>query len=66
MHPDPPVRFMRMDEVERAIGLKKRTIQNMVNDKTFPSPVTLHERSIAFVESEVAAWMQACIDRRET
>ena len=64
MHPKPEVRFLRMSEVEKKVGLKKRTIQNMVKDKQFPQPVRLHQRSIAFVESEVENWMHARIESR--
>jgi prophage regulatory protein len=53
-----------MVEVERRVGLKKRTIQNMVKTESFPQPVKLNERSIGFVESEVTDWMQARMERR--
>jgi prophage regulatory protein len=55
----PPLRFLRMKDVEDRVGLNKRTIQRMVKAETFPEPIRLHERSIGFVESEVAAWMEA-------
>ena len=58
-------RFLRMAEVETRVGLKKRTIQNLVNRGLFPKPVNIHERSIGFVESEVESWMQSRIDNRD-
>jgi prophage regulatory protein len=60
----PPLRFLRMKDVEERVGLNKRTIQRMVRAKSFPEPIRLHERSIAFVESEVAAWMEARMSDR--
>ncbi len=64
MHPDPAPRFLRMAEVEAKVGLKKRTIQYMVKGDSFPQPVQLHERSVAFVESEVNEWMRARMENR--
>lgn len=64
MHPTPGICFLRMVDVERRVGLKKRTIQNMVKSESFPQPVKLNERSIGFVESEVTAWMQARMENR--
>ena len=67
MHPEteaPSLRFLRMAEVEEKVGLKKRTIQNMVKAESFPAPVRLNQRSIGFVESEVNAWMRERMEHR--
>lgn len=65
LHPVESLRFLRMTDVEVKVGLKKRTIQNMVKANKFPAPVCLLERSLGFIESEVNAWMLARIALRE-
>lgn len=50
-------RFIRMKEVCRKTGLAKSSIYDRVNAKTFPQPIRIGDRAVAFVESEVDAWM---------
>lgn len=54
-------RFIRMKEVCRKTGLAKSSIYGRINDGTFPQPIRLGERAVAFVESEVDAWMAAIL-----
>lgn len=54
-------RFIRMKEVCRKTGLAKSSIYDRINAKTFPAPVRLGDRAVAFVESEVDAWMAAIL-----
>jgi len=60
----PRLRFLRLSEVSEMVGLNKRTLQRMVKDESFPTPVKLHERSIGFVEAEVLAWMESRMESR--
>lgn len=57
----PALRYIRMKEVCRKTGLAKSSIYDRINAKTFPSPVRLGDRAVAFVESEVDAWMLAIL-----
>lgn len=57
----PALRYIRMKEVCRKTGLAKSSIYDRINAKTFPSPVRLGDRAVAFVESEVDAWMAAIL-----
>ena len=50
-------RFIRMKEVTRKTGLAKSSIYDRINAKTFPQPIRIGDRAVAFVESEVDAWM---------
>lgn len=44
-------------EVERRTGLPTSTLYEMLRKGTFPQPVRLTPRLIAFVESEVDEWI---------
>lgn len=55
-------RLLRFEEVRSLTGLSKTTITRLEKGNTFPKRVTLGPRSIAWVETEVKAWVQAKID----
>lgn len=54
-----------MCEVEDRVGLNQRTIQRLVKTESFPQPVQMPGRTIAFVEAELEAWMQERIEARD-
>lgn len=54
-------RFIRMKEVCRKTGLAKSSIYGKIAAGTFPLPIRLSERAVAFVESEIDAWMAAVL-----
>ncbi|MGL5225801.1 MAG: helix-turn-helix transcriptional regulator [Aeromonas sp.] len=60
------MRFIRMKEVCAKVGLAKSTLWELVEIGEFPQKVYLSARIIAFVESEVDAWMQARVAARNT
>ncbi len=52
------VRFLRLPEVKAITGLGKTSIYELIRDKSFPAPVRLRSRAVAWVESEVRQWAQ--------
>ncbi len=52
------VRFLRLPEVKAITGLGKTSIYELIRDKSFPAPVRLASRAVAWVESEVRQWAQ--------
>ncbi|MGL5289311.1 MAG: helix-turn-helix transcriptional regulator [Aeromonas sp.] len=60
----PEMRFIRMKEVCAKVGLAKSTLWELVARGQFPQKVYLGERTIAFIESEVDAWMAERIAAR--
>ena len=56
-----PESILRLPEVQARTGLSRSTIYARVGDKTFPKPISLGERAIGFVESEVEGWIQSRI-----
>lgn len=54
-------RLIRLPEVESVTGTKKSTIYKLVRDGSFPQPVRLSARMVAWSEVAVQAWIRARI-----
>lgn len=52
-------RLLRRNEVMRLTGLPKSTLARMVREGTFPAPVRIGKRSVAWRESEVLEWIRS-------
>jgi prophage regulatory protein len=50
------VRCLRLPEVKRITGLSKSTLYELIRSKSFPSPVRIGPRTVAWVKSEVIGW----------
>jgi predicted DNA-binding transcriptional regulator AlpA len=50
------VTFLRLPEVKAITGLSKTSVYALVRDKSFPAPVHLGPRAVAWVRSEVRQW----------
>jgi len=57
----PSLTFLRFRQVKNMVGLGKTTLYARIGQGTFPKPVSLGGRSVAWIESEVTAWMHARI-----
>ncbi len=51
--------YLRIPEVERRTGLDHSTIYARIKKGTFPLPRMIGERAVAWLQSEVVAWMHA-------
>lgn len=49
--------FLRWSDVEAKVGLTRRTINRLIAENQFPSPVNIGRNTTTFVEHEVEAWM---------
>ena len=54
--PTKPEKLLRLPEVEALTGLKKTSLYNGCHAGTFPKPIRLSARAIAWRESDLAAW----------
>ncbi|EJB8380639.1 AlpA family transcriptional regulator, partial [Vibrio cholerae] len=52
------MRFLKLKEVMEKTALSRSAIYRKMNDGEFPKSVSLGERAIAWVESEVDEWME--------
>lgn len=50
------VEFLRLPDVKAITGLGKTSIYELIRDKSFPAPVRLGPRAVAWVKSEVRQW----------
>jgi prophage regulatory protein len=55
------VTLLRLPQVRVRTGLSRSTIYQYISAGTFPKPVQLGPRAVAWIESEVAAWIHARI-----
>lgn len=53
-----PDRFMRRPEVQHATGLSRSSVYRLLDAKDFPAPIRLSLNTVAWLESEVQAWIE--------
>ena len=53
--------LIRLTEVCRRTGFSKVWIYRLISEGRFPTPVRTGTRAVAFVESEIDAWIAARI-----
>jgi len=59
------MRLVRLKEVIDCTGLGRSTIYKYVAQGTFPKPVSLGDRCVGWVESEVHDWILTRIQERD-
>ncbi|HEX8594741.1 MAG TPA: AlpA family transcriptional regulator [Pseudomonas sp.] len=59
------MRLVRLKEVIDCTGLGRSTIYKYVAEGTFPKPVSLGDRCVGWVESEVHDWIMTRIQERD-
>lgn len=52
------MRFLKLKEVMEKTALSRFAIYRKMNDEEFPQSVSLGDRAVAWVESEVDEWME--------
>jgi len=57
-------RFIRLPEVIHLCGLSRSTIYDLISRETFPKQISLGVKNVAWLHSEVTAWMVARIAER--
>jgi prophage regulatory protein len=57
-----PTRFLKLSEVKKRTGKSKSTIYQCIKDGRFPKPIKLGPRAVGWIEAEIEAHNQACID----
>ena len=54
--------LIRLPEVLKRTGFGKAWIYRLISEGRFPAPVKIGVRAVAFVESEIDAWIQSVIE----
>ncbi|PAA41056.1 AlpA family transcriptional regulator [Pseudomonas fragi] len=60
------MRIIRLKEVIDSTGLARSTIYKYIGEGTFPKPVSLGDRCVGWVASEVHGWILARIEERDS
>lgn len=50
--------FIRLPEVMKRTGLSRSSIYDLIKQGAFPAQIGIGVRSVAWLESDVAAWIQ--------
>ena len=61
-----PAALLRISAVKSRIGLSRTSIYNGVKAGTFPPPVKIGVKAIAWLESDVEAWIAATVKAART
>ena len=59
------MRIFRLQDVITATGLSRSTLYKYISEGTFPKPVSLGDRCVGWVDSEVHDWILARIEERD-
>ncbi|WP_372880293.1 AlpA family transcriptional regulator [Psychromonas sp.] len=59
------MRLIRLKEVMSTTGLSRSSIYKYIGEDRFPASVSLGDRAVAWVESEVLNWMEVVVARRD-
>ncbi|SBW85136.1 hypothetical protein PVE_P0092 (plasmid) [Pseudomonas veronii 1YdBTEX2] len=59
------MRIIRLKEVIDLTGLARSTIYKYIGEGTFPKPVSLGDRCVGWVDSEMHEWILARIEERD-
>jgi|GEM_PF-230617 len=57
--------LIRLAEVKEYTGLGRSSIYKYMNEGQFPKSVSLGERAIAWVDTEIEEWVQEKIEQRD-
>lgn len=50
--------LLRLPKVEAVTGYKRSTIYRLIKENRFPAPISIGPRATAWIESEVAQWIE--------
>lgn len=58
-------RLLRRKEVEQKTGKSRSAIYDGIRQGTFPAPVPIGGKSVAWLEEEVDSWIAHCLEQRK-
>ena len=59
------MRLIRLKEVMSNTGLGRSTVYKYISEGQFPKPVSLGDRAVGWVDSEVDEWIMSRIEQRD-
>jgi prophage regulatory protein len=58
-------RFLRLSEVRRRVPYGRASIYRLIAAGQFPRPYSLGARAVAWLESDIDAWIESRIDKQQ-
>lgn len=55
------MKIIRLPEVKELTGLSRSTIYSRMAEKSFPSSISLGDRAVGWIESEIEEWIESRI-----
>lgn len=55
--------FLRLTEVKARTGLSRSTIYLRIAEGTFPKPVRIGGRAVAWLSTEISEWIKNCVEQ---
>lgn len=62
----PSRRLLRLTEVTYQVGLGRSAIYAKIKDATFPAPVSIGARAVAWLSDEITAWINGRVATSRT
>lgn len=59
------MRIIRLKDVVNLTGLGRSTIYKYISEGGFPKPISLGDRSVGWLESEVYEWIENKVAERD-
>jgi prophage regulatory protein len=59
------MRIIRLKEVIESTGLARSTVYKFISDGGFPKPISLGDRCVGWLESEVQDWIVSKVKERD-
>lgn len=56
-------KLLRLSDVRERVPYSRSTIYQLIAQGKFPKPISIGERAVAWLESEIDAWIEARIER---
>ena len=54
-------RLLRLTDVRERVPYSRSTIYKLISQGEFPKPISIGERAVAWLESDIDAWIEARI-----
>jgi prophage regulatory protein len=55
--------ILRLPEVKYRTGLSRSTIYLRIKEGSFPTPISLGDRAVGWIESEIQYWLEQQIEK---
>jgi prophage regulatory protein len=60
-----PQKILRLRAVQDWTGLSRSMIYALIKEGTFPKPIPLGARAVGWLESDIQAWIESLISRKQ-